>query len=410
MIVISHPTGSEFVRQAALAFAETNLLERFWTTINWDPDSAFNVVVPSRLRKTLARRSYPPAVRVRTKAMPFHEAARLALGALNLPLFSQRERGFLSIDAICRALDRAVAADLERNGDCQLVYAYEDCALRSFETAKRHGILRVYDLPIGYWRAAQRIFGEEREREPEWAGSLTGARDSAGKLARKDSELRLADRVIVASTFTKITLAESPAPLPAVEVIPYGAPPVVSGATPERSGKLKILFAGALGQRKGLSYLLRAVEMLSSNTVELTLLGRKVTEGCPPLETAVRKHRWIPSLPHAEVLREMRQHDVLVFPSLFEGFGLVITEALSQGTPVITTAHTAGPDLIEDGIDGFIVPIRSSEAIGVKLELLASNRDMLNAMRNAAQEKARGRTWESYRLRLAAMARELIKN
>jgi alpha-maltose-1-phosphate synthase len=66
--------------------------------------------------------------------------------------------------------------------------------------------------------------------------------------------------------------------------------------------------------------------------------------------------------------------------------------------------------LIEDGIDGFIVPIRSSEAIGAKLELLASNRDMLNAMRNAAQEKARERTWESYRLRLAAMARELIKN
>jgi glycosyltransferase involved in cell wall biosynthesis len=48
-----------------------------------------------------------------------------------------------------------------------------------------------------------------------------------------------------------------------------------------------------------------------------------------------------------EVLREMQRHDVLVFPSLFEGFGLVIVEAMSQGLPVITTSHTAGPDIIE---------------------------------------------------------------
>ena len=108
------------------------------------------------------------------------------------------------------------------------------------------------------------------------------------------------------------------------------------------AGRLKVLFAGSLGQRKGLSYLLEAVAMLKTS-VELTLLGKKTAEGCVPLEDAIRKYRWIPTLNHESVLREMHKHDVLVFPSLFEGFGLVISEAMAQGTPVITTSAHGRP-------------------------------------------------------------------
>jgi starch synthase len=170
---------------------------------------------------------------------------------------------------------------------------------------------------------------------------------------------------------------------------------------------LKVLFAGSLGQRKGLSYLLKAVAMLKT-PVELTLLGKKTAEGCAPLDEATRKYRWIPTLNHESVLREMHNHDVLVFPSLFEGFGLVISEAMAQGTPVITTAHTAGPDLIEEGVDGFIVPIRSANAIAEKLDLLSSDRERLWAMKAAARQKARIQDWKIYRNRLVEMAGEVM--
>ena len=131
------------------------------------------------------------------------------------------------------------------------------------------------------------------------------------------------------------------------------------------------------------------------NQVELTLIGRP-SGSCFPLEQALKTHRWIASLPHQQILEEMSRHDVFVFPSLFEGFGLVILEAMSQGLPVITTPHTAGPDVIADGEDGFIVPIRSAEAIAEKLELLARNRSLLLAMSQAAQRKANQYSWESY--------------
>jgi len=160
------------------------------------------------------------------------------------------------------------------------------------------------------------------------------------------------------------------------------------------------LFVGGLGQRKGLSYLLEAVALLPES-VELTLVGMKTTEHCAPLNAALKRHRWIPTLPHSEVLREMSRHDVFVFPSLFEGFGLVILEAMSQGLPVIATEHTAGPDLIEEGRSGFIVPIRSAQAIAEKLDLLASDPGLLSDMKIAARETAERHSWAQYRARLA---------
>jgi glycosyltransferase involved in cell wall biosynthesis len=141
---------------------------------------------------------------------------------------------------------------------------------------------------------------------------------------------------------------------------------------------------------------LHAVASLRDH-VTLTLIGRKTEASCAPLDAALSEHRWIASLPHQGVLEEMQRHDVLVFPSLFEGFGLVILEAMSQGVPVIATMHTAGPDLITDGVEGFLVPIRSAEAIARRLELLLRRPGQLQEMKAAALAKARTCSWTQYR-------------
>jgi glycosyltransferase involved in cell wall biosynthesis len=93
----------------------------------------------------------------------------------------------------------------------------------------------------------------------------------------------------------------------------------------------------------------------------------------------------------------MREHDVLVLPSLFEGVGLVILEAMAQGIPVITTPHTAGPDVITDGADGFIVPIRAPAEIAARLEKLRSDAARAEAMGGAARATAERWTWARYR-------------
>jgi alpha-maltose-1-phosphate synthase len=404
MIVFSHPIGNQNVREALLALDRAGMLSEFWTTISWNPKSTINRVLPRSLRELFGRRSFPESVRSRTRTVPVRESLRLFAGGAGFS--SRHETGALSIDAVFRELDAKVAERLREIENIRAVYAYEDGALQSFRAAGERNLQRIYDLPIGYWKVGQRIFAEEAEREPQWASTLTGTLDSAEKLARKDDELRLATRVVVASTFTSQTLSESPCSAK-IDILPYGAPPAVSREITKLSGPLKVLFAGSLGQRKGLSYLLKAIELLKG-AVELTLLGRKVIDGCAPLESAVRTHRWLPSLSHGAVLREMRDHDVLVLPSLFEGFGLVILEAMAQGTPVIATGHTAGPDVIEDGRDGFIVPIRSAEAIAEKLDLLARDRERLASLKFAAQQKAQSIRWERYREGLVKVAQEVM--
>ena len=411
MILFSHPTGNANVRHAALALAEAGLLAEFWTGVSWNPEAAVNRLLPGKIRNQLCRRALPEMLRARARHVPWREAGRMLASQLGLSGWIAHETGAFSIDAVYRGLDRAVARRVERAAGLEAVYAYEDGAARTFAAAKARGLCRIYDLPIGYWRVAHEIYAEEKLREPQWAMTLTGTLDSPEKLARKDEEIAAADAVVCASSFTRNTIAAAPcAAGKPVHVIPYGSPVSPVAANPERhGGKLRVLFVGGLGQRKGLSYLLKAVEMLP-RTVELTLVGMKTAEDCAPLNAALARHRWIPTLPHAEVLREMGRHDVFVFPSLFEGFGLVILEAMSQGLPVIATEHTAGPDLIEEGQSGFIVPIRSAEAIAEKLELLAGDPGLLCAMKAAALETAARHTWERYRAQLAeVVAAEMQK-
>ena len=409
MFLMSHPLGNANARQTALALNEAGLLAELWTCLHWVPGHAAERWMPAPLAHELGRRGWPAAVRPRVRTAPVREAARLLASRLPVARWLTRhEAGWCSVDAVFNHLDREAArrvpALLRGPEAIRGVYAYEDGAEATFRAARRHGLACVYDLPIGYWTASEEIFAEEAEREPAWAPTLTGLLDSAAKRERKTAELEMADTVVAASSFTRQTLASLPSLRANVHVIPYGAPTpaaenpstAAGGADPRR---LRVLFAGSLGQRKGLSYLLDAVNRLKSH-VELTLLGAKTVHDCAPLEAAVRAHRWIPSLPHADLLAEMSRQDVLVLPSLFEGFGLVLLEAMSRGLPVIATAHTGGPDVIDEGIDGFIVPIRSAEAIAEKLELLRRDPARLAAMKDAARRKALTLTWETYRRRL----------
>jgi len=408
MIILSHPTGNEFVRSAALALAEADLLAEFDTCIAWHTGAWLNRFLPSYIRGILEKRSFPGQLLSRTKTLPLRESCRLLALRLKLNSLMKHERGVLSIDAVYRNFDLWVSRNLGHFPDLQAVYAYEDGALETFREASRRGIKCIYDLPIGYYRAAQKIYAEEAVLEPEWAPTLTGLSDSKEKLERKDEELSLADTIIIPGSFVKGTLDMAPGVKGLIKVINFGAPaPCVGAGVKDRKKKLRLLYVGLLTQRKGLSYLFKAVDKLG-DSVELTVVGARLFLGyCKSLEDALSRHRWIPSLPHEELLKEMRSHDVLIFPSVFEGFGLVILEAMSQGLPVITTANTAGPDIIQDGVDGFIVPIRSSEAIVEKLELLM-DRERLDDMSAQAVKKAALCGWQRYNSDIVAAVRDAL--
>lgn len=396
-ILVHSPIGNAFVRALLTALSQADLLYRFYTTVAVTPeDEEWVSFLPYALSRELRRRRYTlPKNKIHLR--PLRQL--LASGSSKLQIFSRFPsslQDWLSIYEIGKDLDATVAQQLPRWQGLQGVYAYEDAAAFSFRAAEKLGLQRFYDLPIGYWQAGQEIQQEEAALNPEWAVTMPAIQEPPEKLARKDEEIQQADRIFVASQFTRQTLHKIPDLQTPVHVIPYGSPPPriqeKQPSTPAK--KLQVLFVGSLGQRKGVSYLFRAIELLAGQ-VDLNLIGLPIGS-CPGLVKALQTYRWLGSIPHSEVLQEMQRNDVLVFPSLFEGFGLVILEAMACGLPVITTPHTAGPDVITDGEDGFIVPIRSAEAIAEKLTLLDQDRDRLRYMGQAALRKSQQFSWESY--------------
>jgi starch synthase len=352
--------------------------------------------LPATLAVQLSRRSFNEVPLSLQHSHPWRELIRLAAGDHHLRRWRRHETGPLSVDAVYRSFDRHVASCLPSIRGLRVVYAYEDAALLTFQAAKALDVLRIYDLPIGYWRVAQQMFEAERDFQPEWACTLTGLGDSADKLARKDQELELADAVVVPSQFVRSTLLHQNATRAQIHVVPFGSPPARPRlAQPEAAGPLRVLYVGSLGQRKGLSYALAAVEALGDEA-RLTLIGRPTSAECRPLNAALERHRWIPSLPHPQILEQMRQHDVLLLPSLFEGFALVISEALSQGLPVIATPNSGATECVRDGMEGFLVPIRDSQAIAARLQQLAADRELLAAMKLACLWRAEELSWARY--------------
>lgn len=402
-ILVSHHGGNANTRGALNGLCRRGMLAKYVTSVATFSSGFWHKV--SRLPGCgeFRRKGYDDSIRPFTVCFPFKELGRQISQKLGLRSLFTHEAGCFCVDKECEYIDRKAESELKKSPEMyDAVYGYEDLALHTFRAAKELGKKCIYDLPIGHWRAMRRLMGEEKYRNEEWAVTLGGFNDSDEKLARKDEELRLADKIYVASSFTKQSLMEFPTPLADIEVIPYGFPAVNSSRvyTSFAGRKIKVLYVGGLSQRKGLSYLFEAIKGLEGK-IELTVVGSGNIDACPALKRALAGVTYIRTLPHDQVLALMAENDLFIFPSFFEGFGLVITEAMSQGTPVITTDRTCGPDIMTNGEDGWIVEAGKAEPIRNLLISFIANPEQLTVAGRKAMETAARRPWKCYEDELA---------
>jgi glycosyltransferase involved in cell wall biosynthesis len=410
VIVLSHPTGNANVRAILNALDKEGLLGRFVTTLAWSKSS--HPYLSDHIRGKL-RRNYELADE-KIDIHPLREVVRLLAGPLHADWLTTHETGWASMDNVFRDLDLHAARCVKARsyGDSvRGVYAYEDCAEQLFKTAQELGLRRIYELPIAYWETAQRLLQEEAERYPDWEPTLGGTRDSEEKLTRKTRELALAELVICPSEFVLESLPPEMKAHKKCLSVPFGSPEIDSLRPAQRSvsGQLRVLFAGAMTQRKGLADLFAAIQLLNSPQIELVVMGSLLQ----PFEWYEKRSPsfiYEPPRPHRDFLELMQTCDVLVLPSIVEGRALVQQEAMACGLPVIATRNAGADDLIQDGQTGFLVPIRSPQAIAEKLSWFLQNRPAITGMGIAAQAGARELTWDSYGNTVVAAIRQLISN
>lgn len=398
MLLVSHPTGNRNVRALLEAAHRSGRLGAFATTMGFAGTPGWFSLMPRRLRNAFDRRSYAlPAHEL--LAWPARESTRLLAGKLGLTDLVRHEAGWACIDAVYRNLDRRVAAGLPRwtrQRGVSAAYAYEDGALATLVTAHHLDITAAYELPIAYWETARRLLDAEAQRLPEWEPTLGSTRDTVEKLERKAAELSAAAVVVCPSRFVLDSIPESLRQGRHCIVAEFGSPPVSLFDRPApRNRRLRFLFAGSMGQRKGLADVFAAFRLLRRPDIELVVMGSPLM----PMDF-YRRHggdfTYEATRPHAEVLKLMDGCDVLLLPSIVEGRALVQQEAMSRGLPIIVTRNAGGEDLVEEGRTGFIVPIRSPETLADRINWVADHIDALPEMSLAARRMASRFTWSGY--------------
>jgi alpha-maltose-1-phosphate synthase len=281
---------------------------------------------------------------------------------------------------------------------CAIFHGFEQCSLFSLRKARALGAVTVLDQPIIHRTVLERIEREERARHgvPE-TGSKPFWFDQ--HVARKYKELELADYVFGGLDYVKQTMVEGGYPADRVFVIPYGADigayqPI---ARPPRD-RFNILYAGPLNFWKGLPYLFDVMDGLDMPSAQLTLIGRGDPEWRPYVDRRLAalgdRARYLGTVPQSEMGKLYADADVIVFPSLVGGLGLVCFEAMATALPLITSD---GDVVVRDGVDGLVVPARDVAGWRRALHRLAADRDRRLALGAAGAERLRSFTWDAYR-------------
>ena len=388
-VLVSHPHAAAVSCGLAASLARAGRLSAFFTGVAFREQSwSGRLAAAAAVRRPVLRnRILPDIPRGRLRAMPWVElGVRAVVGGLHA---AGRPAPKL-YDALFTAHDATVAR-MPWPGETDAVYAYEDGALKTFQRAARQGIGRVWDLPLPHYLAIERLWQEEVRR---WPGSIDFPPHSEPdwKRRRKDAELALATKVSVASAFCKASLTDLEINVPVV-VVPYGFP--VEAFTPRVSaprGKFTVLAVGTHDLRKGTPYLLEAWRRAAISDAELHLVGPLRLAKSFLDEYSGQFSHW-PHVAKADLSARYAAADVLAFPTLGDGFGLVIQEAMCCGTPVITTPCGGGPECIDDGANGWVVPPRSVDALVERLRSCAANRDATFAVGQAARARAERWTW-----------------
>ena len=398
MILVAHPVGNQNVRALLRALNQRQLLHSFHTSLALHKDS-FLCRLPV-IGKECLRRTFDQVDGALLHSYPRVDVPRVLCDKLKWYRFTQRNVGMFCPENVYQHIDQASAHFLYRTPrKPSQVYGYDGKCLGLFKAA-RHigGIALNYEAAFGSIAYACKVLEHEREANPAWRASIPNISDDTQR--KQTDELALADRIIVASTFAKRTLGDHGIAADNISITPYGAPaPMLCHKVNARpGGRLKVMYIGALTQQKGISYLFDALNLAASSVaLDVTVIGGDYANGRnPALNAELKKYQWFSSASHDEVIRHLLEADVLVLPSLAEAFGLVVGEALSTGTAVIVSHNCGAADLIVEGVNGYVVPIRCAEAIARHLVELAEDTQKLNELKHNAVLSAGGTTWESY--------------
>jgi len=288
-----------------------------------------------------------------------------------------------------------------------LVVGGSSAFLKTLKRARSNGAVTIVEHGSTHIEYQRDILLEEYDRfgiKPE-SGQIPHPRIVEKEL----EEYKETDYISIPSSFVKRTFLDKGIPEDKLLCIPYGVDLSRFQQVSRGDNVFRIVFAGTICLRKGVQYLLKAFSELNLPDSELVFMGT-VSEDIKGILKQYGGGCLVKHIPHFELYKHYSQGSVFVLPSIEEGLARVLFEAMACGLPVIATPNTGAEDIIENGKQGFIVPIRDVEALKEKILYLYEHQDIAKQMGQLAKQKvSTGYTWDDYGDRVISVYEKIIQ-
>ena len=403
-IGVFHP-GTQHSWQTALAFQEAGTLAWYATSVFYDParwpyklERYVPRNVSERLNREFRRRQNVFLRPANVRQFGFWEWSEIFLRRMNRPGLADycNDRGNR---AFCAQTIRLIQRE-----PVDVLWGFNTSSLEVFQWAKKRGIRCVLDQTIGHPATQNRIMLDEQQRHPEFFVNSYRPFDQEA-IDRQNAEVAEADLVVAGSDFCAGTLIENGCPAEKILVVNYGYDEsLFPTELPLRNGSgnrpAQFLFAGEVGPRKGIAYLLQAFANVPSEKAQLTLVGRMAI---PPATFGkyASRVRHVPQVPRSEVVRFFAEADCFVFPSLFEGSAIVLYEACGAGLGIVQTDRCGDGVRLEQ--NGHILERITVPALVEAVEKVAGDDALRRDWQKASWDIRKERTWANYRERVAKL-------
>jgi glycosyltransferase involved in cell wall biosynthesis len=262
-------------------------------------------------------------------------------------------------------------------------YFFTQIAQESLTEARTRGARTILDNPTGHIRTFRETLCREAAR---WTGWPYLSHPNEAMVRRVEDEYRLADRIRVSSQWAKRSLVDRGIDEAKVFVVPQAVDlgRFVPVMRPRPKGPLRLVFVGSFSLGKGFQYLLRAMTRVGAAHVSLEMVGATGDVWCHRLLNRLKTGLDVIHVP-GDPLAAYHRGELFVLPTLHDGFGLVVAEAMACGLPVLTTDACGAAEWITDGESGWVLPAGNEDSLATALDRALSHRDRLIDMGRAAR-------------------------
>ena len=401
-ILITHP-GKQYVHHLLKALEVYNINYVFYTSFLYNPKKfPFTLIallpkfIRTKVEKELKKRAFSELDNSKIFQYPWFEILR----EIGDKFLSENTKDELLYKRNI-IHDKWVAKKLKHINP-YMVIGYEESSYYTFKKARELGITTVLDLAQIHYKEIENISNTFPFFKKAFAN--TSLRKKINFI--KENELKNTDYIICLSSFAEESLLKNGFDKNRIFIANLGAD--TSKFIPKKEynneSTLKLIFVGTLFRRKGVDILLEAVKQLHKN-IHLYLIG-PMGDSESDLKKYEGEFTRVSFVHHEELNNYLNKADVFVLPSYLDSWGMVVTEAMACGLPVIVTNNTGAKDAVNKNC-GIIIPTGDINALKDSIMFFYQNREKLEQMGRQAAIEALKFGWEHYHAQIQVILNKI---